>query len=108
MCTYTLCVNGYLRLLVSLRGDSYAVIAQTITAIINRSCKTSEKPTHLLSKVRLYMSTDFVAIYVAINYYAYSTNPQYIHMQETLSNKTYIIGLYNQGNNHWILIVSIQ
>ena len=32
----------------------------------------------------------------------------YVHMQETLSNKTYIVGLYNQGNNHWILIVSIM
>ncbi|XP_065893114.1 uncharacterized protein [Dysidea avara] len=41
-------VNGYLRMLVELRNDSFAVLSQTITAWVNRS--KSGKSSHLLSK----------------------------------------------------------
>ncbi|XP_065890009.1 uncharacterized protein [Dysidea avara] len=64
-------VNGYLRMLVELRNDSFAVLSQTITAWVNRS--KSGKSSHLLSK-------------------------------ETLSTKVFIVGMYNRGENHWILI----
>ncbi|XP_065888608.1 uncharacterized protein [Dysidea avara] len=64
-------VNGYLRMLVELRNDSFAVLSQTITAWVNRS--KSGKSSHLLSK-------------------------------ETLSTKMFIVGMYNRGENHWILI----